>query len=142
MVGITLKLAYAELIGLRAFDQPWTNRWQFGRPWPTSFVNVGPTKLPTKCQRWPNEWLLSGYIAQDMLTDLLIICFINIKRKRSVKKTTHIFELFETGLPSIKVNDSLLKLRFTKYWFPISSFYNIIIKKRSSRFSKFSTLRY
>ena len=21
----------------------------------TSFVNVGPTKLPTKCRRWPNE---------------------------------------------------------------------------------------
>ena len=27
---------------------------------PTSFVNVVPTKLPTKSQRWSNEPLLSG----------------------------------------------------------------------------------
>ena len=30
---------------------------------PTSFVNVWPTKLPTKCQRWPNELLLSGLVS-------------------------------------------------------------------------------
>ena len=43
------------------FDQHLTNGWQLS--WPdeqndiglTSFVDVGPTKLPTKCQRWPNE---------------------------------------------------------------------------------------
>ena len=51
MVGITL--AYAGLVGLRALDQH--------RSWPdeqndiglTSLVDVGPTKLPTKCQRSP-----------------------------------------------------------------------------------------
>ena len=36
--------------GLRALDQHRTNRWKI-----KSFVNVGPTKLPTKCQRLPNE---------------------------------------------------------------------------------------
>ena len=54
MVGITLADA-----GLRAFDQHRTNGWQLS--WPdeyndiglTSFVDVAPTKLPTKCQRWP-----------------------------------------------------------------------------------------
>ena len=64
MVGITL--AYAGLVELRALDQHRTNGWQWS--WPdeqndiglTSFVDVGPTKLPTKCQRWPNNWLLSG----------------------------------------------------------------------------------
>ena len=62
MVGITL--AYAGLVGLRALDHDRTNGWQSS--WTdeqhdiglTSFVDVGPTKLPTKCQRWPN--LLSG----------------------------------------------------------------------------------
>ena len=29
----------------------------------TSFVNVEPTILPTKCQCWPNDWLLSGHAA-------------------------------------------------------------------------------
>ena len=59
MVGIMF--AYAGLIGLRAFDQHRTNGWQLS--WSneqndiglTSFVDVGPTKLPTKCQRWPNK---------------------------------------------------------------------------------------
>ena len=55
VVGITL--AYEGLVGLPAFDQHRTNGWQLS--WPdeqndiglTSFVDVGPTKLPTKCQR-------------------------------------------------------------------------------------------
>ena len=42
-------------------DQHRINGWQFS--WPdehndiglTSFVDVGPTKLQTKCQRWPNK---------------------------------------------------------------------------------------
>ena len=59
MVGIAL--AYAGLVGLRELDQHGKNRWQLR--WadkhndvaPMSFVNVGPEKLPTKCQRWPNE---------------------------------------------------------------------------------------
>ena len=54
-------LAYAGLVGLRALDQHRTNGWQLC--WPdeqndiglTSFVDVGPTKLPTKCQRWANK---------------------------------------------------------------------------------------
>ena len=54
MVGITL--AYAGLAGLRALDQHRTNGWQLI----LSFVDVGPTKLPTKCHRWPNKWMLSG----------------------------------------------------------------------------------
>ena len=44
-----------------ALDQHRTNGWQLS--WPdeqndiglTSFVDVGPTKLPTKCQRWLNK---------------------------------------------------------------------------------------
>ena len=65
MVGITL--AYARLVGLRALDQHRINGWRLSWPYeqndigPTPFVDVGPTKLPTKCQRWPNKWLLSGY---------------------------------------------------------------------------------
>ena len=59
MVDITL--AYAGLVGLRALDQHRTNGWQLS--WPdeqnviglTPFVDVGPTKLPTKCQCWPNK---------------------------------------------------------------------------------------
>ena len=59
MVGTTL--AYAGLVGLRALDQHRTNGWQLS--WPeeqndiglTSFVDFGPTKLQTKCQRWPNK---------------------------------------------------------------------------------------
>ena len=55
VVGITL--AYAGLVGLPALDQHRTNGWQLS--WLdeqndiglTSFVDVGPTKLPTKCQR-------------------------------------------------------------------------------------------
>ena len=59
MVGITL--AYAGLVGLRALDQHRTNGWQLSLPveqndiGQTSFVDVGPTKLPTKCQRWTNN---------------------------------------------------------------------------------------
>ena len=55
LVGITL--AYAGLVGLRALDQHRTNGWQLSLPDEqndiglTSFVNFGPTKLPTKCQR-------------------------------------------------------------------------------------------
>ena len=53
-VGITL--AYAGLVRLRTLDQHRTNGRQLS--WPdeqndiglTSFVDVGPTKLPTKCQ--------------------------------------------------------------------------------------------
>ena len=48
MVGITL--AYAGLV------EP-DGQNDLG---PTLFVNVGPTKLQTKCQRWSNKWLLSG----------------------------------------------------------------------------------
>ena len=38
----------------------------------TSFVGVGPTKLPTKCQRWPNtilerEWLALRWHMQGFL---------------------------------------------------------------------------
>ena len=59
MVGITL--TYAGLVGLRTLDQLRTNGWQLS--WPdeqneielNSFVDVGPTKLPTKGQRWPNK---------------------------------------------------------------------------------------
>ena len=57
MVGITL--AYAGLVGLRTLDQHRTNRWQLCRHDDqndiglTSFVDVEPKKLPTKCQRWP-----------------------------------------------------------------------------------------
>ena len=47
MVGITL--AYAGLV------EP-DGQNDLG---PTLFVNVGPTKLQTKCQRWSNKWLLS-----------------------------------------------------------------------------------
>ena len=58
-------LAYAGLIGLRAFDQHGNKKWQLSRPYEqndiriASFVDVGPTKLLTKCQRWPNKRLLS-----------------------------------------------------------------------------------
>ena len=53
--GITL--AYAGHVGLRTLDQHRTTGWQLS--WSdeqndiglTSFVDVGPTKLPTKCQR-------------------------------------------------------------------------------------------
>ena len=51
MVGITL--AHAGLVGLRALGQHRTNLWQLSQPdeqndiEPTSFVNVGPTKMPT-----------------------------------------------------------------------------------------------
>ena len=64
MVGITL--AYAGLVELWALGQCQTNGWQLSRPdgqndlGPTLFINVGPTKLQTKCQRWSNKWLLSG----------------------------------------------------------------------------------
>ena len=59
MIGITL--AYAGLVGLRALDQHRTNGWQLSLPDEqndiglTSFVDVGPTKLPTKCKRLPNK---------------------------------------------------------------------------------------
>ena len=59
IVGITL--AYSGPFGLRALDIHRTNGWQLF--WPdqqndiglTSFVDVGPTKLPTKGQRWTNK---------------------------------------------------------------------------------------
>ena len=65
-VWLALRWHVQVLFGLRALEQHRTNRSQLGRPYEqddigsTSFVNVGPTKLPTKCQRWPNELLLSG----------------------------------------------------------------------------------
>ena len=45
----------------KGVETTWKKRWQLR--WadehndvaPMSFVNVGPTKLPTKCQQWPNE---------------------------------------------------------------------------------------
>ena len=59
MVGITL--AYAGLVELRALGQRQTNGWQLSRTdeqndlGPTLFVNVRPTKLQTKYQRWSNK---------------------------------------------------------------------------------------
>ena len=60
MVGITL--AYAGLVGLQALDQFRTNGWQLS--WPdeqndigqTSFVDVGPSKLPTFAQQMIAIW--------------------------------------------------------------------------------------
>ena len=79
-VGITL--AYAGCVGLRAVDQHRTNGCHLS--WSdeqneiglTSFVHVGPTKLPTNCQRWSNKWLLSGYI----LLSVLFENFTHIKK--------------------------------------------------------------
>ena len=54
------------LDALRALGQPRTNSWQLSWPdeqndiGPTSFVNVGPTKLSTKYKLWATEWLLLG----------------------------------------------------------------------------------
>ena len=61
MVGITS--AYAGLAGLRALVQHRTNDWQLS--WPdeqndtglTSFVDVRPTKLRSKCQRLAQQMI-------------------------------------------------------------------------------------
>ena len=65
-----MSLAYAGLLGLKTMDQHRTNRWQ--SRWgdeqnvvePTSFVNVGPTILPTKCERSPNKLLFREHEPQ------------------------------------------------------------------------------
>ena len=69
-IGITL--AYAGIVGLWALGQLRINRWRLSRPdvqnniGPRSFVNIGPTILPTKYQRWPNEWLLSEKLWENL----------------------------------------------------------------------------
>ena len=58
---LALRCICRAIVGLQVLDQHRTNGWQLS--WPdeqndiglTSFVDVGPTKLPTKCQRWPNK---------------------------------------------------------------------------------------
>ena len=62
---IVITLAYAGIVGLRAYDQFLTNRCRLSRPdnqnkiGLMSFDNIWPKILPTKWQHWPNEWLLS-----------------------------------------------------------------------------------
>ena len=59
MVGITL--AYVGLIELRALDQHRNNSLQLSRPdeqndiGPTSFVNVGPTKMQKRANVGPTN---------------------------------------------------------------------------------------
>ena len=86
MVGIAL--TYTGLVGLRALDQHRTNRWQLSRPdeqndiGRTTFVNFGPTKLPTNCQRWSSvdalpkiifTWLIPMIIGQKDETYILVV---------------------------------------------------------------------
>ena len=69
----------------------WTNNWQWR--WadeqtdiePTTFFNVSPTILPTKCQRWPNKLLNSTELA--LITVDIFVLLLTFELHRSIHLT-------------------------------------------------------
>ena len=80
---LALRWHMQGLLGYGRWTNIETNGWQLR--WPdeqndimlTSFVDVGPTKLPTKCQRWSNKWLLSGLEHVEFhIRQSIVICLL------------------------------------------------------------------